>query len=106
MSPLISGKRRTAHAAALLDRLQELLPNARCELFYQTPYQLLVSVVLSAQTTDKMVNKVMQPLYEAGFKPETVLALGAEGFLERIRSIGLAPTKAKNVYRLSQILLA
>jgi endonuclease-3 len=105
VSPLISAKRRTAHAAALLDRLQELLPNARCELFYQTPYQLLVSVVLSAQTTDKMVNKVMQPLYEAGFKPETVLALGAEGFLERIRSIGLAPTKAKNVYRLSQILL-
>ncbi len=104
MPPLVAKKKRSAHTRAILDRLQEAMPDARCELTYQTPYQLLVSVVLSAQTTDKMVNRVMEPLYEQGFTPDTVLKLGAEGFLEKIRSIGLAPTKAKNVYKLSQII--
>jgi len=89
---------------AVLDRFDGVNPHPRCELYYRTPYQLLVSVVLSAQATDKSVNKAMQPLYDSGFSPDTVLALGQEGFLEKIRTIGLAPTKSKNILRLTRIL--
>lgn len=88
-----------------LETLAAHNPQPHCELFYRTPYQLLVSVVLSAQTTDKSVNKCMQPLYESGFTPQTVLELGAEGLLAKIRTIGLAPTKAKNVANLTRILV-
>ncbi len=102
---LMSLSKRKEAARTILHRLNEVNPDPRCELFYKTPYHLLVSVVLSAQTTDKSVNKVMEPLYRAGFKPEDVLRLGADGLLAKIRSIGLAPTKSKNVYRLSDILL-
>lgn len=80
------------------------MPSPRCELYYETPYQLLVSVVLSAQTTDKGVNRVMTPLYEQGFNPQWVLEVGQEGFYQLIKTIGLAPTKSKNVLRLSAIL--
>lgn len=105
MTGFASLSKRRERAEEILDRLNEVNPDPRCELYYRTPYQLLVSVVLSAQTTDKMVNKVMEPLYAAGFTPETVLELGSEGLLAKIRTIGLAPTKSKNVFRLSQILL-
>ena len=94
--------RRTL-AEKQLARLAEANPNPRCELYYLTPFQLLVSVVLSAQTTDKSVNKCMQPLYDAGFTPDTVLSMGTDGLLAKIRTIGLAPTKAKNVFKLSEI---
>lgn len=98
-------KRKKEQAKAVVDRLRQAHPDARCELYYETPYQLLVSVVLSAQATDKTVNRVMQPLYEAGFDPETVLKWGEAGLLERIRQIGLAPTKSRNVVKLSRILV-
>lgn len=52
-----------------------------------------------------MVNKVMTPYYEKGFTPEDVVAMGIEGVLDRIKQIGLAPTKSKNVFNLSKILL-
>lgn len=97
--------------AEIYERLNTEMPDAHCELTYTTPYQLLVSVVLSAQATDKMVNKVMEPLYSPRdkdaepFTPDTVVGWGEAGILARIRQIGLAPTKAKNVYKLSQILI-
>ena len=78
--------------------------NPKCELFYLDPYQLLVSVVLSAQTTDKMVNRVMEPVYQKGFTPDKALKLGVNGIYEIIKSIGLAPTKSKNVFKLSEII--
>lgn len=92
-------------ATDILHVLSAANPDARCELFYKTPYQLLVSVVLSAQTTDKMVNKVMTPIYKAGFTPQKAVSLGHQGLLEKIRTIGLAPTKAKNTVKLSQMIL-
>lgn len=95
---------RKQAATRIIHRLRELDPNPRCELYYETPFQLLVSVVLSAQTTDKMVNRCMEPLYKKGFTVETVLRLGPEKLLEKIRTIGLAPTKSKNIYKLSQLL--
>lgn len=102
---LRSLRARRALATKVLNQLKAIEPDPKCELYFETEFQLLVSVVLSAQTTDKMVNQCMEPLYREGFTPETVLAWGAEGLLQRIRSIGLAPTKSKNVFKLSAILL-
>lgn len=79
-------------------------PQAQCELYFKTPYQLLVSVVLSAQATDKVVNRCMLPIYERGFTPETVLRWGYDKLLRHIRQIGLAPTKAKNILALTRLL--
>ncbi len=92
-------------AEEVFRRLSRANPNPKCELFFTTPYQLLLSVVLSAQTTDKMVNRCMEPLYKEGLNPTTVLTLGEAGFLAKIKSIGLAPTKAKRVIQLTKILL-
>lgn len=97
----MSKKKKIELSTKVFEILKEDNPNPRCELFYLTPFQLLVSVVLSAQTTDKMVNRVMEPLYNAGFEVDDVLEMGADGLLEKIRQIGLAPTKSKNVYKLA-----
>ncbi len=84
---------------------EQINPNPQCELIYFSPYQLLVSVILSAQTTDKMVNRVMEPLYKNGFDESTVLKLGITGLKEKIKSIGLAPSKAKNIFNMTKILV-
>lgn len=97
--------KRKSQAKVVVAALRQAHPNAQCELYYQTPYQLLVSVVLSAQATDKIVNRVMEPLYRQGFTPKKVLAWGQQKLLSMIREIGLAPTKSRNVFRLSQILI-
>jgi endonuclease-3 len=102
---LASLAKRRERVALVLARLAEASPDPRCELVYRTPFQLLVSVVLSAQTTDKMVNRCMAPLYEAGFGVADVLRLGEAGLLDKIRTIGLAPTKARNVTKLAQMLV-
>ncbi len=105
MPRLASLQKRRDAAVALLEKLRQQNPNPHCELIYHSDFQLLVSVVLSAQATDKQVNKVMEPLYKEGFTPERVVNWGEKALLERIKSIGLAPTKAKNIAKLSQILL-
>lgn len=101
-------EKRKIRAEKILKKLELLNPNPRSELFYKTPYQFLVSVVLSAQTTDKMVNRCMLPLYsdeKNEFSPGVVLNMGEAGFLKKIRPIGLAPTKAKNILKLTKILI-
>lgn len=102
-----SKSKRKARVVQVLERLREKNPTPRCELYFHTPFQLLVSVVLSAQTTDKSVNKCMEPLYDrpGGFDPEQVVAMGADALLTKIRTIGLAPTKSKNVVKLAAILI-
>jgi endonuclease-3 len=99
-----SPKELSARADEILVRLKKLNPNPHCELYYETPYQLLLSVVLSAQATDKSVNAAVTDLYKNGLTVDDVIALGEKGFLEKIRRIGLAPTKAKNSVKLSQII--
>lgn len=79
--------------------------NPRTELAYATPFQLLVAVVLSAQTTDVAVNKVTPALFEAAPTPAAMAALGAEGIAPYIKSIGLWQAKAKNVVALAQQLV-
>lgn len=84
-----------------------LWPNAHCELNHNNDFQLLIAVVLSAQTTDKAVNKALAPLIEKypDFSPADLVALGEVNFLKIIKSIGLAPTKAKNSVALAHQLL-
>lgn len=93
----------------LLDRifttLQDMYPAAQTELHYSTPFQLLIAVVMSAQATDKQVNKVTSILFEKIKWPSDVLAMWYDVFEQAIRSIGLYKSKAKNIFRLSEMLV-
>jgi len=86
-------------------RFQEVRPEPRGELEHVNAFTLLVAVALSAQATDKGVNKATRQLFKVVDTPEKMLALGEDGLIEYIRSIGLYRNKAKNVMRLSRILI-
>ena len=86
-------------------RLREANPAPTTELAYQTPFELLVSVVLSAQATDKSVNLATARLFPLANTPRAILALGVSGLTPFIRSIGLYRTKAKNILAACKILL-
>jgi endonuclease-3 len=96
---------KPAEIAELYRRLSELNPNPRSELEYATPFELLVSVVLSAQATDIGVNRATARLYPMANTPQAILALGEAGLREYIKAIGLYQTKAKNVIALCRLLL-
>ena len=87
-------------------RFQAHNPDPRGELQFINPFTLLVAVVLSAQATDASVNKATEPLFKIVQTPAAMVALGEERLRPYIRTIGLFNTKAKNVIRLSEILLA
>lgn len=86
-------------------RLARKLPEPKTELEYRNPYTLLVAVVLSAQATDKGVNKATEKLFKTVDSPEKMLKLGEKAFIEHIKTIGLFRNKAKNVIALSQMLV-
>ena len=86
-------------------RFAKANPNPRGELDYINPYTLLVAVALSAQATDKGVNKATAPLFRAVTTPEKMVALGEEKLADAVKTIGLYRGKAKNVIALSQILI-
>ncbi len=94
-----------AKRAEIYRRLRAANPAPTTELAYRTPYELLVAVVLSAQATDKSVNLATAKLFPLANTPQQMVALGAAGLEERIRTIGLFRTKAKNVVALSKILV-
>jgi endonuclease III len=94
-----------AEVEEFFSRFAKRDPNPRTELQYKTPYTLLVAVVLSAQATDKGVNKATARLFPHADTPEKMVALGEERLREAIRTIGLYRTKAKNVIALSKALL-
>ena len=77
----------------------------RTELIYASVFELLVSVILSAQATDKGVNKATAELFRAANTPATVLSLGIKGLSKYIKSIGLYNAKAKNIIAMSRLLL-
>lgn len=85
--------------------LAEQTPHPTTELEYTTTYTLLVAVVLSAQSTDKGVNKATRPLFQKISTPQQMLELGEEGLKQAIKTIGFYNTKAKNIIRLSEILI-
>ena len=91
--------------AEFFRRLAAALPVPKTELEYANPYTLLVAVVLSAQATDIGVNKATKPLFAIADTPQKMLALGEERLTGYIKSIGLYRTKARNVMKLSEILV-
>ena len=86
-------------------RWRDANPAPASELEYVNPFTLLVAVVLSAQTTDKGVNKATGPLFKVADTPQKMLALGEEGLISYIKTIGLYKNKAKHVMGLSQKLI-
>ncbi|MCW8806680.1 MAG: endonuclease III [Rhodanobacter sp.] len=92
---------KRADVIELFRRLRELDPHPTTELAYSTPFELLVSVVLSAQATDVGVNKATKKLYPIANTPQAMLDLGEEALRRHISTIGLFNTKAKNVISLS-----
>lgn len=86
-------------------RLQAANPNPTTELEYDTPFQLLIAVLLSAQATDKSVNIATRKFFPAHGTPAAMLALGEEGLADYIKTIGLFRTKAKNAIATCRILL-
>ena len=80
-------------------------PAPTTELNYQTPFELLVSVILSAQATDVGVNKATKTLFKAAADPAELLALGESGLKAHIKSIGLFNTKAKNIIKTCRMLM-
>jgi endonuclease-3 len=97
--------RRTEKAEAIFSRLARANPSPKGELDHVNPYTLLVAVVLSAQATDKGVNRATANLFKAVTTPQQMLDLGEEGLIAHIKSIGLFRAKARNVIRLSQELI-
>jgi endonuclease-3 len=94
-----------AEAGEFFARLKKQMPEPKTELEYVNPYTLLVAVVLSAQATDKGVNKATQPLFRHVKTPQAMVALGEEKLADAIKTIGLYKGKAKNVIALSKILI-
>ena len=89
----------------IFERLRAANPEPRSELEHRTPFELLVAVVLSAQATDKGVNKATARLFPVANTPAAIVGLGVDGLIPYVSSIGLYNTKAKNIVALSQILL-
>jgi endonuclease-3 len=88
-----------------LDKMGEMFPDAHCELVHRNPFELLIAVVLSAQCTDALVNKVTKQLFEKYKKPEDYVAVSLEELQQDIRSIGLYRNKAKNIQKLCAMLI-
>ena len=88
----------------IFERLREHIENPRSDLEYRSNFELLISVLLSAQATDISVNKATARLYPVANTPQQMLALGEDGVREHIKTIGLFNSKAKNVIATCQIL--
>ena len=94
-----------SNVKAILERFLKNNPEPRCELDYSTDFNFLVAIILSAQTTDKRVNIVTKELFKTIKNPQDALDLGAEKFEDAIKSIGMFRTKARNILKLSEILV-
>ena len=98
-------KMKLADIDRCFDLLSKHQTDPQTELHFTDPYTLLVAVVLSAQATDVGVNRATKGLFAAASTPAAMVALGVDGISHHIRTIGLFNTKAKNLHKLSQILL-
>jgi endonuclease-3 len=90
---------------AIFERLRAADPHPQSELQHHSPFELLVAVVLSAQATDKGVNKATAKLFPVARTPAAIVKLGVDGLIPYVQSIGLFRNKAKNIVALSEILL-
>jgi len=94
-----------ARRRAIFEELRSANPDPRSELEFRSPFELLVAVVLSAQATDRSVNQATGALFRAASTPSQMLALGEEGLIAYIRTIGLFRTKARNLIGLCRALV-
>jgi endonuclease-3 len=94
-----------AKRRAIFERLRDANPHPRTELDFRTPFQLLVAVILSAQATDKSVNRATRELFRIAGTPQRMLELGLEGVSSHIKTIGLYNSKAKNILATSRMLI-
>lgn len=97
--------RNLSEICRLLDVFKAQDPAPKSELEFHNPYTLLVAIVLSAQSTDKGVNKATKELFKIADTPQKMLDLGIDKLKEHIKTIGLYNNKAKNIIALSQILV-
>lgn len=97
--------KRADKAERILHMLEELYPETPTPLDHENPFQLLIAVLMSAQTTDLKVNQVTPQLFAKGPDATEMSKLSVDEIREMIREVGLAPTKAKNIKRLSEILV-
>ncbi len=95
-------KERASRIAAILD---ETIGEPEIPLYHINPYTLLIAVLLSAQTTDAGVNKITPALFKLAPTPQKMVKIPYDKLLSLIKTCGLAPTKAKNILKLSQILI-
>ena len=93
-----------ARRQEIFTRLRDANPEPTTELLYGNPFQLLIAVILSAQSTDAGVNKATRALYKKVKTPRAMLTLGEDGLREHIKTIGLYNTKAKNIIKACAIL--
>lgn len=89
----------------ILTRLRDNNPQPTTELLFDSPFELLISVLLSAQATDVSVNKATRPLYAVANTPQAILDLGVDGVKSYIKTIGLFNTKAENVIKTCRMLV-
>jgi endonuclease-3 len=89
----------------IFERLKRANPSPTTELQYTTPFELMVSVILSAQATDKSVNKATAELFKVANTPQTILDLGLAGLKRYIKTIGLYNTKAANIRKTCRLLI-
>ena len=97
--------KRSEKAEKIAAMLEELYPETPVPLDHENTFQLLIAVMMSAQTTDLKVNQVTPALFSKAPTAKEMAKLDVETILEDIRQVGLAPTKAKNILKLSQILV-
>ena len=97
--------KRKEKAERIQAMLEELYPETPVPLDHETPFQLLIAVLMSTQTTDLKVNQVTPELFKHGPTPQKMARLEVSQIQSMIREVGLAPTKAKNIRRLSELLL-
>lgn len=96
--------KRTEKASRIMEMLETLYPETPVPLDHDSSFQLLVAVLMSAQTTDKKVNQVTPELFRRGPDAKNMAELSAQEIQAIIREVGLAPTKARNIAKLSQML--
>lgn len=95
----------TEKRTAIFKALRERIPAPTTELRYDSPFELLIAVILSAQATDISVNKATDKLYRVANTPEAILKLGVNGLAQYIRTIGLYNAKANNIIKTCRILI-
>ena len=95
----------TANRREMFLRLKQANPAPTTELRYTTPFELLVAVILSAQSTDKGVNKATEKLFEVANTPQQILELGLRGLKRYVKTIGLLNTKASNILKTCKLLI-